>query len=273
MFNPRPRKTSIPIHFHFAHSKRSTPSPNDIACDSAAPVLPKKRPTSILIPHDTPDHQRLPTVTQPEWTPVEIANFPPHLRRADLLDLLRDFTISPSFNFPDTPRFTRPFRTTVLVAGLKEAMRMVKELDKNSVAGREISVKMAVEAEQQVHQRDPEEGIQDVAEELKNNIINTARIYYPDLSDAILVVRELVNNGGYYAFLQQRVPVTIHSDPNAHSLGAQNIGDWEFVAGAAADSGMAHDQRVPRLKVLKSLQEQVEMQGVLSKIWGKWGGR
>lgn len=177
MVNPQPRKTSVPIQFNFAHSKhKSTPSSKETAC-----VLPriqryKKRPASIVVPQDTPVHRALPIAVQPVWTRVEITGLSPQLRRADLLELLRNYSISPEFRFPATPQFTRPFRTTILAAGVEEAGRMVKELSGKSVAGRKISVTMSIKSEGE-DQKSSETGVHDVAEEWRNNIISTWSAY------------------------------------------------------------------------------------------------
>lgn len=97
-------------------------------------------------------------------------------------------------------------------------------------------------------------------------------MYHSHLSDAILEVRELVKDGSHFAFLQQRAPVTIHSTPEAHVLGTRNMVEWEFVAGSAAELATEDGETVPRLEALKSLQEDLETQGVLGCIWRNWDG-
>lgn len=275
------RVTSIPLQFNFAQSKRSTPSLKDTTCSITAIVQPKKRPPPIRVPHDTPEHRSLPAVLKREWTPVEIANFPPRLRRKDLLDLLEDYNFSPDFDFPATPQFIRPFRITLMAVSVEEAQRMVMDLDGLPHSGREISVKMLGNTHHTA-------AVQEIAHELKNNIISThtvskeryeltqvdaARILYPNHAETILEVRELVKDRSHFAFLQKRSPVTIYSHPDAHAFGAQGKASWEFVAGGAIAEPMAGgDRYVPRLEALTDLLENVEKQGVARKIWAKWSG-
>ncbi|KAJ4351145.1 uncharacterized protein N0V89_006484 [Didymosphaeria variabile] len=268
MFNDQPRKTSIPIHFHFAHSKRVVPALKDATRAVSTPLRSKKRPASILVPQDTPDHRRLPTAVQPQWTTVEISNFAPRTRKSDVLNLLGGYDISPPVEFPATPRFTRPFRVTVMVSGVEEARRMVKELNGTQVGGRNISVRMTnmTEEERMEYQ------IQDMADQIKTGIINTAHVYHPDLADSILEVRELVQDENHCAFLQKRTPVTVHSSPKAHALETQNKAKWELVAASAAGLETGDSKVILRLEALKGLQDSLETQGVLEKIWDEWSG-
>ncbi|KAF2451856.1 hypothetical protein P171DRAFT_348134 [Karstenula rhodostoma CBS 690.94] len=270
MSNDRLRKTSIPIHFHFAHSKRVVPALKDASRAVTSPLRVRKRPASILIPRDTPAHRKLPAAVQPEWTPVEISNYPPRMRQSDFIDLLQGYNISPEFDFPVTPRFTRPFRVTILAASGEEARRMVKDLDGKSVGEREIAVRMKGMTEKERK----EFHIQDMADQIKTGIINTARVYHSDLADAILEVREIVQDGSCFAFLQKRAPVTIHSTPETRALGNQNLAKWEFVSGSACELEMEMEDSptVPRLEALRGLQKTLENQGVLEKIWHKWSG-
>ncbi|KAJ4305683.1 hypothetical protein N0V90_001214 [Kalmusia sp. IMI 367209] len=270
------RKTSIPIHFNFANAKRHSSAPNDHQPESIPPtpfppparppaalLRTKQRPASILIPKNTPAHQQLPTAVQPQWTPVEISNFAPDLRHAELLHLLRDYNFSGESNLADTPQFTHPFRTTVMVAGVEEATRMVKNLNNQNFRGRQISVRLIIS------EKNGEEDVQDVADEMKIRIINTARVYHASLTNTILEVRELVQDGSHFAFLQKRAPITIHSKPEMHALVPQNKAAWEFVAGAAVDPTVGDGGGIPRLDALKNLQEHLERQGVLGKIWDR----
>lgn len=168
MANDQSRRTSIPIHFHFAHSKRVVPAIKDASRAVSSPLRSKKRPASILIPHDTPLHRKLPAAVQPEWTPVEIANFPPQLRQADFIDLLQGYNISPEFDFSVTPRFTRPFRATILAASGEEARRIVQDLNGKTVGGRRIAVRMKNLSEKERK----EFQVQDMADQLKISIIS-----------------------------------------------------------------------------------------------------
>lgn len=168
MSNAHPRQTSIPIHFHFAHSKRAVKALKDAPRSISTPLRPKKRPASIVIPQDTPVHRSLPLAVQPDWTPVEFSNFSPQLRQSDITDLLEGYNISPELKFPATPRFTGPLRATVLVASVKEARKMVKDLDRRNVGGREISVRIKDITEE----KRKEYHIQDMADQIKTATIS-----------------------------------------------------------------------------------------------------
>jgi hypothetical protein len=98
-------------------------------------------------------------------------------------------------------------------------------------------------------------------------------VYYPQFASKLLEVREHVEGATHFAFLQARDPVTIHSKPEAHLQPVENIASWDLVAGSSSDgrSGRGEDKYV-RLAVLKSLQELVEKQGVLQKMWSQWEG-
>jgi hypothetical protein len=98
-------------------------------------------------------------------------------------------------------------------------------------------------------------------------------VYYPQLASKLLEVREHMDGVTHFAFLQARDPVTIHSKPEVHLQPVENMASWELVAGSRSDgrSGRGEDKCV-RLAVLKSLQELVEKQGVLQKMWSQWEG-
>jgi hypothetical protein len=87
-------------------------------------------------------------------------------------------------------------------------------------------------------------------------------------------VCEIVKDGSHFAFLQKRVPVTVHSTSEAHALETQNMVEWKFVAGSAFELEMETDDdtKVPRLEALKGLQGSLENQGVLETIWRQWSG-
>lgn len=91
------------------------------------------------------------------------------MQQSDFIDLLQGYNISPEFDFPATPRFTRPFRAAILAASVEEAKRMVKELDGKSLDGREIAVRMKDMTENERK----EFHIQDVADQIKTGIIST----------------------------------------------------------------------------------------------------
>jgi hypothetical protein len=94
------------------------------------------------------------------------------LRQSDFIDLLQGYNISPEFDFPVTPRFTRPFRATILAASVKEATRMVKDLDGKLVGGRKIAVRMRdmTEKERKAYH------VQDMADQIKTGIISTCSL-------------------------------------------------------------------------------------------------
>ena len=167
MVDAQRRITSVPLQFHFVQSKRSTTSLKDITYSTSTNVPPPKRPPPPLrVLHNTLVYRESFSPLRPDWTPVEIANFPPQLRRQDLLDLLDSYSFSPNFVYSSTPQFIRPFRITLLAVSAKEAQRMVMDLDGMTHSGREISVKMLGTT--------PNISVeQEIAHELKNNIIST----------------------------------------------------------------------------------------------------
>jgi hypothetical protein len=103
--------------------------------------------------------------------------------------------------------------------------------------------------------------------------LDTAHVYYPHLATRILEVREHNEGTFNFAFLQAREPVTVHSEPEMHQQPVTKEAEWELIAGGRADSRGARGQaKSIRLSALKSLQETVEKQGVLKRIWGHWDG-
>jgi hypothetical protein len=95
----------------------------------------------------------------------------------------------------------------------------------------------------------------------------------PSACFPLLEVREHVDGATHFAFLQARDLVTIYSNPEAHLQPVENMASWELVAGSRSDgrSDRGEDKCV-RLAVLKSLQELVEKQGGLQKMWSQWEG-
>jgi hypothetical protein len=89
----------------------------------------------------------------------------------------------------------------------------------------------------------------------------------------ILEVREHVEGTSHFAFLQARDTVTGHSEPTAYLRPVTNTTEWELVAGGRGDDRGAKDQdKSVRLAALKSLQETIEKQGTLKKMWAQWDG-
>jgi hypothetical protein len=96
-------------------------------------------------------------------------------------------------------------------------------------------------------------------------------VYYPQLATKILEVCEHVEGTCYYAFLQARDPVTLHSKTEAHMQPFTNSVEWELVASGGSNSRVVRGQdESVRLAALKCLQETVEKQGVLKQVWEQW---
>jgi hypothetical protein len=96
-------------------------------------------------------------------------------------------------------------------------------------------------------------------------------VYYPHLASKILEVREHVEGATYFAFLQACDLITVPSESRARLKPALDTVDREFVAGGRADSrGSRGQEKSVRLAALKSLQEMVEKQGDLKKVWAQW---
>lgn len=97
-------------------------------------------------------------------------------------------------------------------------------------------------------------------------------MYYPHLASKIFEVRERVQGTCCFAFLQARDLVTVDSSPETHMEPMENRAKWEFVAAGRSDSGSKMGEGNGRLSALKNLQQTVENQGVLKKMWGRWDG-
>ncbi|KAF1849529.1 uncharacterized protein K460DRAFT_331599 [Cucurbitaria berberidis CBS 394.84] len=237
------------------HTRRNAPPPIPI------PINPTS--STIQISNAARPSQNL------TWTAVEMSNYPPQLTRRDVHHLFKAFNISPDFTLPNTARLSYPLRTSILVAGKQEAERAAREVSGRVFGGRQIYVKVTeiVEWEQR------EVFVAKLADELKTGIINTAHVYYPLLASKILEVRELVQGASYSAFLQARDPVTAHSSPEEHMEPMENTAKWEFVAaGRSDDRASTMSDKDGRLSALKNLQQTVESQAALEKIWSEWRG-
>ncbi|KAF2686825.1 hypothetical protein K458DRAFT_402375 [Lentithecium fluviatile CBS 122367] len=211
-----------------------------------------------------------PKPASPEPTAVEVSNFPPRFSKPDLEKLFHTFQLSRPITLPCSTHFSRPLRTTVYLFSREEASRAVKALHGTLVGCQAISVRMAdmKEEERKVAV------VEALADELKIGVINTARVYYPHLTNSILEVREHTEKNNFLAFLQAREPVTIHSDPEVQAISNQNFAQWKLVAAGAAseeDFSREKDQNA-RLEALKGLQMELERQGVLKRIWSEWEG-
>jgi hypothetical protein len=76
-----------------------------------------------------------------------------------------------------------------------------------------------------------------------------------------------------FAFLQARDVVTVHSEPGAHMQPNDNKADWKLVmAGRSEGWNWKMKDGSGRLAALKDLQDTVERQGVMRKLWGQWEG-
>lgn len=166
MSRTQPRKTSVPIHFYFAHSRR-TDAPRSVS----APLRRKNYPPSNLIPNAELDPSDLSDSDLSSQTTVEFSNFSPRVRQPDLENLLRIHNITAEFRVPPTPSFARPFRATILVFNVSEARRAVKELNGKEVCGRKITVRMKRVTEKERR----EYRIQDMAEQSRTSIISKLR--------------------------------------------------------------------------------------------------
>jgi hypothetical protein len=96
-------------------------------------------------------------------------------------------------------------------------------------------------------------------------------VYYPHLASKFLEVRERIQGTSNFAFLQARDPVTVHSEPEAHLQSLENKAKWELVAAGRSDCwAWKTNGGNERLAALKDLQDAVERQGQMRKLWGQW---
>jgi hypothetical protein len=140
------------------HTRRNAPPPIPI------PVNPNS--TSL---------QALPKKRKPEKVSsiaVELSNYPPTLTRHDIQVLFKGFTIGPDFILPNSTRFAYPFRTSIWVAGEKEADRAVQELTGKVMGGRQIRVTKVDPATYD----QKEVIVAELADELKIAIVSTYKL-------------------------------------------------------------------------------------------------
>jgi RNA recognition motif-containing protein len=204
---------------------------------------------------------------------VVLSNFPPTFTRRDLEKLFSSFHVAEELTLPDNPCFAYPLRTTVVLKDREEALRAVKALHRISVGGRRVVARMA----------DENEGEKTVAlieylvdglkigimskfshsttrilnrvHTLKQAYTDTARVYYPHLATMIIEVREHTTKTEFFAFLQAREPVTIHSEPHVQAMTSQNLTEWQLIASANAeeDIGRGIDRNARMLR--RTLEE------------------
>ncbi|RYO68030.1 hypothetical protein AA0116_g1226 [Alternaria tenuissima] len=236
----------------------------------APPRIPL--PHSIIIKVTPPTPPSSPTPSRRSsmhWDKIELSNYPPQLTYQDVLTLFQDFTISPDFVLPNVKNLAYPLRTFIRIAGEQEAERAVQELCWSKVGGRQINVRMVEETGHQ----EMEVAVADVADEMKIGIVNTARVYNPHLTTKILEVRECMQGTANFAFLQARDPVTVSSKPEAHMLSTDDKAKWELVmAGRSEGWNWKMKDGSGRLAALKDLQDTLQRQGIMRKLWGQWEG-
>lgn len=76
-----------------------------------------------------------------------------------------------------------------------------------------------------------------------------------------------------FAFLQARDLVTVHSEPEMHMQPNNNKAKWELImAGRSEGWNLKMKDGSGRLAALKDLQDTVERQGIMRKLWGPWEG-
>jgi len=108
------------------HTRRNAPPPIPI------PVNPS--PTSLRSFANTIKPEKVASFA------VELSNYPPSLTRHDIEGLFIDYIIGLDFVLPKSTRFAYPFRTSIWIAGEKEAERAVHELSGKVMGGRQIRV-------------------------------------------------------------------------------------------------------------------------------------
>ncbi|CAO2651802.1 Nn.00g000850.m01.CDS01 [Neocucurbitaria sp. VM-36] len=237
------------------HTRRNAPPPIPIPINPYSSAL--QIATTIRAPQKV------------SWVAVELSNYPSQMTRVDIHGLFKDFKISPDFKLPNTMRLSYPLRTFILIAGGQEAKRAVRELSGRAVGGRQVQVKLMEE----VNWEQKESIATDLTNELKVEIINTARVSYPHLAEKILEVRECVQGSAYFAFLQARDPVIVDGSPEAHIEPIENKAKWDLLYTGRYDG---HTSKVreekSRLSALRDLKNTVETQGMLQKVWNQWEG-
>ena len=76
-----------------------------------------------------------------------------------------------------------------------------------------------------------------------------------------------------FAFLQARDPVTVSSKPDVHMLSTDDKAKWELaMAGRSEGWNWKMEDGSGRLAALKDLQDTLQRQGIMWKLWGQWEG-
>ena len=103
---------------------------------------------------------------------------------------------------------------------------------------------------------------------------DVAHIYYAHLASKFPKVRECVLGIINFAFLQARACVTVHCKPETHRQPRENnMAKWGLVASGRSDGWRwKMKDGSGRLAALKDLQDTVERQGAMWKMWGTWEG-
>ncbi|KAL1798860.1 hypothetical protein ACET3X_002897 [Alternaria dauci] len=200
------------------------------------------------------------------WAKIELSNYPPQLTHQDVLTLFQGFTISPDFVLPNVKNLAYPLRTFIDIAGEQEAERAVQELCWSKVGGRQINVRTV----EKTGHEEVEVSVADVADEMKISILNAARVYNPHLATKILEVRECTQGTANFAFLQARDLVAVYSESETHMLPEDNKAKWKLVmSGRSEGWNWKMKDGSGRLAALKDLQDTVERQGVMRKLWSQ----
>ncbi|KAF2748878.1 hypothetical protein M011DRAFT_340386 [Sporormia fimetaria CBS 119925] len=223
---------------------------------AAAHLPPSPPPTlNLVLP---------PLHPSPTRSAIELSKFPPSLTKSDIRTLFTGFRIA-DFDFHNVRSFLAPLRVRIeVLGGAGEADRAVRELDGVVVDGRRVCVKRVENATFEAR----EVVIEELVDEMKIKIINTARTYHTRYTELLLDVREWMTPTTYYAFLQGRYPITDESSPEVEELAVVNRAEWCFLAAGMASvcdpSG--------RTKALRDLLRVVETQGEAEEAWTDWEG-
>jgi len=97
-------------------------------------------------------------------------------------------------------------------------------------------------------------------------------VYYPHLASKFLEIRECVQGITNFAFLQARDCVAVNREPETHRRPRENnMAKWELVAsGRSGGWSWKMKDGSGRLAALKDLQDTLERQGIMRKIWDQW---
>ncbi|KAF2650707.1 hypothetical protein K491DRAFT_574788, partial [Lophiostoma macrostomum CBS 122681] len=194
---------------------------------------------------------------------VEVSNYPPSITEEDVWGLFSDFHIA-KFQLPNHHRWNKPLRLRVDVSGAGEAERAVKELDGLVLEGRRLNVKLV----DSMKYEEQEVVSNEMADEVKVQIFNTAHVLFHPPTSKIFEIREWMTATVYYAFLQTRDPITVNDTSEVLINVKQNRCEWELLAAGSASAV----RRDGRMKALQDLQNCVLRQGNAYRVWADWEG-